>query len=104
MTWVRTGSTASQCTTGLRPRYVQNQVYALPGPYANLYKALTKKYNNERGEFTAMYKYANSHNVYNYATQSAPFIYVGDGSVKEYGKFKLKIHLVSAHRQRDDLS
>lgn len=36
-----------------------------------------------------MYKYANSHNVYNYATQSAPFIYVGDGSVKEYGKFKL---------------
>ena len=55
-----------------------------------IYKALlTKKYNNERGEFTAMYKYANSHNVYNYATQSAPFIYVGDGSVKEYGKFKL---------------
>ena len=28
-------------------------------------------------------------NVYNYATQSAPFIYVGDGSVKEYGDFKL---------------
>ena len=55
-----------------------------------IYKALiTKKYNGDRGEFTAMYKYANSHNVYNYATQSAPFIYVGDGSVKEYGKFKL---------------
>ncbi len=36
-----------------------------------------------------MYKYANSHPVYTYATQSAPFIYVGDGSVKEYGKFKL---------------
>ena len=36
-----------------------------------------------------MYHYSNSHPVSNYATQSAPFIYVGDGSVKEYGKFKL---------------
>ena len=55
-----------------------------------IYKALiTKRYNGNRGELTAMYKYSNSHNVYNYATQSAPFIYVGDGSVKEYGNFKL---------------
>ena len=55
-----------------------------------IYKGLlTKRYNEDRGEFTAMYRYSNSHNVYNYATQSAPFIYVGDGSVKEYGKFKL---------------
>lgn len=55
-----------------------------------IYKAaLTKKYDNDRGELTAMYKYSNSHPVYNYATQSAPFIYVGDGSVKEYGDFKL---------------
>ena len=55
-----------------------------------MYKALlTKRYGGRRGEFTAMYKYANSHNVYNYATQSAPFIYVGDGSVKEFGDFKL---------------
>lgn len=55
-----------------------------------IYKAsITKRYNNNRGEFTAMYHYSNSHPVYNYATQSAPFIYVGDGSVKEYGKFKL---------------
>lgn len=55
-----------------------------------IYKALiTKRYGGQRGEFTAMYKYSNSHNVYNYATQSAPFIYVGDGSVKEFGKFKL---------------
>ena len=55
-----------------------------------IYKALlSKRYHAGRGEFSAMYKYANSHNVYNYATQSAPFIYVGDGSVKEYGKFKL---------------
>ena len=55
-----------------------------------IYKALvTKRYDMGKGEFTAMYHYSNSHNVYNYATQSAPFIYVGDGSVKEYGKFKL---------------
>ena len=55
-----------------------------------IYKAaLTKRYAKGRGELTAMYKYSNSHPVYNYATQSAPFIYVGDGSVKEFGKFKL---------------
>ena len=55
-----------------------------------IYKvALTDLYNQGKGELTAMYHYSNSHNVYNYATQSAPFIYVGDGSVKEYGKFKL---------------
>ena len=55
-----------------------------------IYKvALTKRYAAGRGELTAMYKYSNSHPVYNYATQSAPFIYVGDGSVKEFGKFKL---------------
>ena len=42
-----------------------------------IYKfALTKRYNNNRGEFTAMYHYSNSHPVYMYATQSAPFIYV----------------------------
>ena len=55
-----------------------------------IYKfALTKRYNNNRGEFTAMYHYSNSHPVYMYATQSAPFIYVGDGSVKELGAFAL---------------
>lgn len=55
-----------------------------------IYKfALTKRYGNNRGEFTAMYHYSNSHPVYNYAQQSAPFIYVGDGSVKEFGKFAL---------------
>ena len=36
-----------------------------------------------------MYHYSSSHPLYTFATQSAPFIYVGDGSVKEYGKFKL---------------
>ena len=55
-----------------------------------IYKlALTQRYAAGRGELTAMYKYANSHPVYNYAMQSAPFIYVGDGSVKEFGDFKL---------------
>ena len=44
-----------------------------------IYKlALTQRYAAGRGELTAMYKYANSHPVYNYAMQSAPFIYVGD--------------------------
>lgn len=51
--------------------------------------ALTKRYDGDRGELTAMYHYSNSHPVYNYATQSAPFVYVGDGSVKEFGDFKL---------------
>lgn len=55
-----------------------------------IYKfALTRRYAAGRGELTAMYKYSNSHPVYNYATQSAPFIYVGDGSVREFGSFKL---------------
>lgn len=55
-----------------------------------IYKfALTKKYNDNRGELTAIYHYSNSHPVYNYATQSAPFAYVGDGSVREFGDFAL---------------
>lgn len=55
-----------------------------------IYKlALTRRYHKGKGEWTAMYHYSNSHPVYNYATQSAPFIYVGDGSVKEFGDFAL---------------
>ncbi len=55
-----------------------------------IYKiALTKRYHEGRGEMTAFYHYSNSHPVYSYATQSAPFIYVGDGSVKEFGDFAL---------------
>lgn len=55
-----------------------------------IYKAaITHLYAKGKGEFTAMYHYSNSHPVYSFATQSAPFIYVGDGSVKEYGNFKL---------------
>ena len=55
-----------------------------------IYKfALTKRYHDNRGEFCAIYHYSNSHPVYMYATQSAPFIYVGDGSVREFGDFSL---------------
>ena len=55
-----------------------------------IYKAaITKRYDGNRGELTAMYRYSKSHPVYSFATQSAPFISVGDGSVKEFGKFRL---------------
>lgn len=55
-----------------------------------LYKfAITKLYNDKKGEFSAIYNYSNSHPVYMYATQSAPFIYNGDGSVSEFGDFRL---------------
>ena len=55
-----------------------------------IYKfALTKRYHDNRGEFCAIYHYSNSHPVYMYAPQSAPFIYVGDGSVREFGDFSL---------------
>lgn len=55
-----------------------------------IYKAaITKRYDGNRGELTALYRYSKSHPVYSFATQSAPFIYVGDGSVKEFGKFRL---------------
>lgn len=55
-----------------------------------IYKfAITKKYNNNRGAFTALYNFSKSHPVYTFATQSAPFVYVGDGSVREFGDFAL---------------
>ena len=55
-----------------------------------IYKGLlSKQYHRGRGKFTARYKYANSHNVYNYATQEAPVIYVCSDSVKVFGKFAL---------------
>lgn len=54
-----------------------------------IYKAaLTKEYNEGRGQFTAIYHYSNSHWLNN-ATTAAPFIYVGDGSVKEIPGFSL---------------
>lgn len=54
-----------------------------------IYKAaLTKEYDEGRGQFTAIYHYSNSHWLNN-ATTFAPFIYVGDGSVKEIPGFSL---------------
>lgn len=54
-----------------------------------IYKfALTKLYNEGRGQLSAIYHYSKSHNLMN-ATSSAPFIYEGDGSIKEIPGFKL---------------
>ena len=54
-----------------------------------IYKAaLTKKYDEGRGLFSVIYHYSNSHWLSN-ATTGAPFIYVGDGSVKEIPGFSL---------------
>lgn len=54
-----------------------------------IYKfALTKRYNEGRGELSAIYHYSKSNWLSN-ATTSAPFIYVGDGSVEEIPGFSL---------------
>lgn len=54
-----------------------------------IYKfALSKLYNEGRGQFSVIYHYSNSHWLSN-ATTGAPFIYVGDGSVKEIPGFGL---------------
>lgn len=54
-----------------------------------IYKAaLTKLYNEGRGQLSAIYHYSNSHTMDN-AVSGAPFIYVGDGSVKEIPGFHL---------------
>lgn len=54
-----------------------------------IYKAaLTKLYNDGKGQFSVIYHYSNSHWLSN-ATTSAPFIYVGDGSVQEIPGFHL---------------
>ena len=54
-----------------------------------IYKfALTKDYAKGRGRLSAIYHYSNSHWLSN-ATTGAPFIYVGDGSVKEIPGFSL---------------
>ena len=54
-----------------------------------IYKfALTKFYHEGRGQLSAIYHYSNSHWLSN-ATTGAPFIYVGDGSVKEIPGFSL---------------
>lgn len=54
-----------------------------------IYKAaITKRYNQDRGELSVIYHYSNSRWPSNAAT-NAPFMYVGDGSVKEIPGFKL---------------
>ena len=49
---------------------------------------ITRKLDNNRGQISLGYKYSNSHRL-TLVTGQAPFIYVGDGSVKEYDGFKL---------------
>lgn len=48
--------------------------------------ALTKRWNDNRGEVSLFYRYANTRNL---SDSYGPFIYVGDGSVKEYNGFDL---------------
>ena len=56
---------------------------------AQIYKmGITKRWNEGRGELSLLYKYAvNKDGTYGYNT--APFYYVGDGSIKRYKGFKL---------------
>ena len=54
-----------------------------------LYHAgLTRLFNNNRGKFSVIYKFSKS-NALGSMINAAPFIYVGDGSVKEIPGFKL---------------
>lgn len=48
--------------------------------------ALSKEWNDGRGKFNLFYRYANNKNL---GDAYGPFIYVGDGSVKEYNGFRL---------------
>lgn len=49
---------------------------------------ITKKLSGNKGKISLGYKYSNSRRL-TLVTGQAPFIYVGDGSVKEYNGFKL---------------
>lgn len=49
---------------------------------------LTRLFNNNRGKFSVIYKFSKS-NALGSMINAAPFIYVGDGSVKEIPGFKL---------------
>lgn len=54
-----------------------------------IYKAaLTKRYNQRRGELSVIYHYSNSRNLNNVVT-NAPFIYTGNGKVTEIPGFTL---------------
>lgn len=82
--WYFSGSVYQNFDPGsFKLRFASNQ------DRTQIYKAaLTKKYNDDRGQLTLIYHYSNSRWPSNEAT-SAPFIYVGDGSVKEIPGFSL---------------
>lgn len=82
--WFYSGSIYHNADPGtFKLRFAQDQ------DRTQIYKfALTKRYGKGRGEASVIYHYSNSHWLSN-ATTSAPFIYVGDGSVKEIPGFKL---------------
>lgn len=82
--WFYSGSTYQNFDPGtFKLRFAQYQ------DRTEIYKfALTKEYASGRGRFSAVYHYSNSHWLSN-ATTGAPFIYVGDGSVREIPGFSL---------------
>lgn len=54
-----------------------------------MYKgAITKKFNNNKGQVSLLYKYIESKKAANMDSQG-PFIYVGDGTIKEANNFHL---------------
>lgn len=82
--WFYSGSIYQDFDPGtFKLRFASNQ------DRTQIYKAaVTKRYINNRGELSVIYQYSNSRWPSNAAT-SAPFIYVGDGSVKEIPGFQL---------------
>lgn len=82
--WFYSGSIYQDFDPGtFKLRFASNQ------DRTQIYKAaVTKRYNRDRGELSVIYHYSNSRWPSNAAT-NAPFIYVGDGSVKEIPGFKL---------------
>lgn len=82
--WFYSGSVYQNFDPGsFKLRFTSNQ------DRTQIYKAaLTKNYNEGRGQLSAIYHYSNSRWPSNEVT-SAPFIYVGDGSVKEIPGFSL---------------
>lgn len=82
--WFYSGSVYQNFDPGsFKLRFTSNQ------DRTQIYKvALTKNYSEGRGQLSAIYHYSNSRWPSN-ETTSAPFIYVGDGSVKEIPGFSL---------------
>lgn len=82
--WFYSGSIYQDFDPGtFKLRFASNQ------DRTQIYKAaITKRYHQDRGELSVIYHYSNSRWPSNAAT-NAPFMYVGDGSVKEIPGFKL---------------